>query len=370
MNKSKRLVGLAPVAAALALILAAAPTWAGEVRVKGADQLEISGYTQARFELQNGDDSLVNSSFFIRRSRVKLAADINEHTFGHLEVDFASSRILKDAFVGVRPNEQFTVQLGQFKKPFSQEELFSSSATPVIDLGLTNALTTEELGFSGRDQGVMVTVQDRKGAFTAYAGAFSGAGEGGVSKGDQLGKVQTEGSNRGKDFAARLVVAPQIKTRLSIAINASAKTVGGSFTEGSVTHKSETFTAFGGDLMVMPSPELTIYAEALTGDRFDGYVDTLSSFNAPTFLGFHVAGSYHTGLKNGKVITAVQPEARFEVFDPDTDTDDDGATLLTAGLSLFFGKNVRWRNNVVIESFQDSSIDSETRFVSELQGKI
>lgn len=354
-----------------AIGLAANPAYAGEVTVKGAESLEISGYTQARFEYDNIDgDSVVNNSFFVKRSRIKLKAEINAYTWSELQVDFASSKIVKDAFVGIQPTESFMLQMGQFKKPFSQEELFSSSATPVIDRGLTNELTTEELGFSGRDQGLMISVKDKQGVLTGQVGVFSGAGESKVAKGDELGATQSGSSNRGKDFAARLALTPRIKTKLQIAANISAKSVGGSYTQGTTAHNSEMFTAFGGDLMIMPTPELTLYAEGITGDNFDGFVDTLSNFQAATFLGFHVAGFYHAKLANSNVVTAIQPEARVEMFDPDTDTDDDGSTLISAGLSLFFGKNVRWRNNVVIESFQASGIDSQTRFVSELMGKI
>lgn len=369
MNRMSKL-SVAAVAL-LAVGVAANPARAGEVKVKGAESLEMSGYTQARFEYDNIDaDSLVNNSFFVKRSRVKLKAEINEYTWSELQVDFASSKIVKDAFVGIKPTGSFMLQMGQFKKPVSQEELFSSSATPVIDRGLTNELTTEELGFSGRDQGIMISVTDSKKIFTGQVGVFSGAGESNVSKGDELGKLQSDSPNRGKDFAARVAVTPDIKTRMQVAVNVSAKSVGGSYTDGSTTHNAEMFTAFGGDLMVMPTPELTIYAEGITGDNFEGFVDTLTNFQAATFLGFHVAGFYHAKLQNSKVVTAIQPEARVEMFDPDTDTDDDGATLISAGLSLFFGKNVRWRNNVVIESFQASGVDSRTRFVSELMGKI
>jgi len=231
-------------------------------------------------------------------------------------------------------------------------------------------LTTEDLGLSGRDQGLMISLKDKRSIVLGQAGVFSGAGESNVSRGDELGTTQSGSPNRGKDFAARLVVTPDIKTKMQVAVNVSAKTVGGSYTEGSVTHRREMFTAFGGDLLIMPIPELTVYAEGITGDNFEGFIDTEASYQAATFLGYHVAGLYHAKLRNGKAVTAIQPEARFEVFDPNTDTDDDSSTLITAGISLFFGKNVRWRSNVVLESFQTAGSDSDTRFVSELQGKI
>lgn len=381
MRIRKRVLAVAVSAMMIAAMSEA--LWAGTVEVKNADQLSISGYTQARFEFRDeDDDAVVNSSFLIRRSRVRLEAEINEYASADLEVDFASGDIVKDAYVSVAPQEQIEFRLGQYKKPFSQEELFSSSGTPTIDLGLTNGLTTRDLGYSGRDQGLMLSVKDKKDMLQGWLGVFSGAGEGNVSKGDNADGTQTQTleQNRSKDFAARVAVRPTRKIQL--AANASMRSVGGSYTvidtsaapDTNITHSSETFSAFGGDVKVEPTPGLILWGEVIAGDNFyaEGFVfdDVLTNYDAPTFMGFRVAGNYNYALANGTFLTAIQPEARFEIFDPNTDVDDDGSNLITAGLSLFFGKNVRWRNNVVIQSFQATGVDSVTKFVSELQGKI
>jgi hypothetical protein len=341
---------------------------AGTVKVKDAGELTISSFTQARFEFQDVQDSIVNSSFFIRRSRMRLKAAVSDHAQADLEVDFASSTIVKDAYVGLWPNDRFEIRFGQFKKPFSQEELLSSSGMPTIDLGLTNGLTTGELGFSGRDQGLMVAAKDKKEMLQGWLGVFSGAGEGKVSKGDNAGEVQSLSQNRGKDLAARLAIKPA--PMFQIAVNVSLKSAGATYSDSVASHSSKTFTAFGGDVKVEPSPGLVLWGEVLSGDEFSAFQDTLASFEAPTFLGFHIAVNYKHALADTSFLTAIQPEARFEIFDPNTDEDDDGSNLITAGLSLFFGDNVRWRNNVVIESLQESGADSQTKFVSELQGKI
>jgi hypothetical protein len=201
-----------------------------------------------------------------------------------------------------------------------------------------------------------------------WLGVFSGAGEGKVSKGDNAGEVQSLSQNRGKDLAARLAIKPA--PMFQIAVNVSLKSAGATYSDSLASHSSETFTAFGGDVKVEPSPGLVLWGEVLSGDEFSAFQDTLASFEAPTFLGFHIAVNYKHALADTSFLTAIQPEARFEIFDPNTDEDDDGSNLITAGLSLFFGDNVRWRNNVVIESLQESGADSQTKFVSELQGKI
>lgn len=84
---------------------------AGEVTTKAADKLVVSGYTQGQAAYRNNlPDSLVNSALFIKCARVRLAAEITKRTESELELDFASSRLVKDAWMGISPTEVFTLQ--------------------------------------------------------------------------------------------------------------------------------------------------------------------------------------------------------------------------------------------------------------------
>jgi hypothetical protein len=345
--------------------------YAGEVVSKAADKITVSGYTQGRAAYRDDiPDSLVNNAIFVKRARVKLAAQITDRTWSQLQLDFASSRLVKDAMVGVDLSGALTVIVGQFKRPFSQEELFSSSVTPVIDRGLTNLFSSGKLGYSGRSQGAMLRGaggSDTK--VTGELGIFTGAGEADIGAGDGLLDRQTDFNNRGKDWVARVAVLSGHSTKFRVAANASSRSVGGDYVDGAMTtHTAKTFTAYGGDAEVKHGP-LSIWGELLSGENFDAFTDTLSGFNAPTFLGWHIAATYNQVLSSSALVTAVQPEARFETLDPNTDSADDGSSLITAGLSLFFGKNTRWRTNVEWESFQGTTPTS-TRVVSELQAKI
>jgi len=344
---------------------------AGEVVSKAADKITISGYTQGRAGYRDDiPDSLVNSAIFVKRARVKLAAQVTDRTWSQLQLDFASSRLVKDAMVGVDLTGALTVIVGQFKRPFSQEELFSSSATPVIDRGLMNLFSSGILGYSGRSQGAMLRGAGGSDTrVTGELGIFTGAGEADIGAGDGLLERQTDFNNRGKDWVARVAVLSGHSTKFRFAANASSRSVGGDYVDGAMTtHAAKTFMAYGGDAKLKHGP-LSIWGELLSGENFDGFTDTLTNFSAPTFLGWHVAAIYSKALSESSLVTAVQPEARFETLDPNTSTADDGSSLITTGLSLFFGKNTRWRTNVEWRSFQDATPTS-TRFVSELQAKL
>jgi hypothetical protein len=49
---------------------------------------------------------------------------------------------------------------------------------------------------------------------------------------------------------------------------------------------------------------------------------------------------------------AIEPFARVDLADPDTDTDDDGATTITAGLGLYMSSKAWFRIAYERQSFQ------------------
>lgn len=359
------------ILAACFVALSACEIQAGEVASKAAEKLTLSGYLQSQLAYRdNLADSLVNSSTYIKRARIKFHAEITEFVESQVEIDPASSRLVKDAFVGIMPSKALRIQFGQFKRPFSQEELFSSSATPVTDLGLTNALVTTRLGYSGRSQGLQARVQNTSGVLDLTAGGFTGAGEADLGVGDRLAAKQTDINNRGKDWAARAgaLLGNKDAATLHIGANASARSVGGNYTGGdSVLHQAESFLAYGGDAELKRGG-LTVWAEALTGDNFSSFTDSDSSYSAPTFLGWHAAANFLRPIPNGRVFTAWQLEGRYEIFDPDTDTDHDGSGLLTGGLAIFLGPNVRWRTDGEWTSYENDA-PTTFRLISELQAK-
>ena len=88
--------------------------------------LKISGYLQALYTWEYADGESTNSSFRIRRARVSFAGKIAESkrvgiADYRLQVDFAESPKIVDAWVRYRPFEQLGIQVGEFKIPLSIE---------------------------------------------------------------------------------------------------------------------------------------------------------------------------------------------------------------------------------------------------------
>jgi hypothetical protein len=55
---------------------------------------------------------------------------------------------------------------------------------------------------------------------------------------------------------------------------------------------------------------------------------------------------------------AVEPFARVDLADPDTDTDDNGATTITAGLGLYMSSKAWFRIAYERQSFQTEGAES------------
>lgn len=175
--------------------------------------LNISGYLQAQYNLEFANTYTANSSFRIRRARLSFAGKIVESDkFGvadyRLQVDFASSPQIVDAWVRYRPFSQLGVQVGQFKVPLSIENSeYAPLQLEFIDYSLVvqrlvRMSSNDVTGISstGRDCGAQLY-----GGFIDKGGfhllnynlaIFNGNG---INRGDD---------NHSKDFVSRITVNP------------------------------------------------------------------------------------------------------------------------------------------------------------------
>lgn len=177
-----------------------------ERRTSGWDKLlanlpRVSGYAQLRY--QWSDDM---STFDIRRVRLDLNGRIYRDKASYrVQIDFANSPKIVDAFVRLTPYRQFNVQFGQFKVPFSIENQVSPLSLGTIDYSM---VVQRLAGFSdvcgvsatGRDLGVM-----------AYGGFFGRSGSNVVEY--RVGVFNGAGfaakdNNKSKDISAMLTLRP------------------------------------------------------------------------------------------------------------------------------------------------------------------
>lgn len=137
----------------------------------GAFLTYLTGYAQLDFRSYQSGSHPPNS-FFIRRVRMALEGKILRYYDFKVEGDFAdtSGTLLRDFYVRVHRIEPLQVTAGQFKEPFSQEELRADSVQDFVERSLVNNLAPS------RSPGVMISGVLRKGAFEYQLGFFNGKG--------------------------------------------------------------------------------------------------------------------------------------------------------------------------------------------------
>lgn len=162
----------------------------------GRHSLKINGRVALNFRFSEADTALPNTEA-VDRARLGVTATFYRVFQLKLENDFTSSNGLRDAYFVFRPAPVFSLQAGQFKIPFSYEQLLSKR---YIDFVERSAVVNSTMNPS-RDIGVM--------AFGALAGerlqyqlaVMNGSGQ------------NTSDDDGDKDLIGRLVVAPFAGTR-------------------------------------------------------------------------------------------------------------------------------------------------------------
>jgi len=193
-----------------------------EIGVGGRFQFDFRGYNSGHPE---------NNTFDVRRIRAELFGRLYEYfkfkTEWELEGGNASNR-LRDGYMEYDYFKNAVARLGQFKEPFSMEEVTSDNNTVFLERSLNNALVPS------RDVGMMIYGNPFAERLHYEVGVFNGNG------------VDANGEdNDDKDVALRLVMSPFITT------NSIFKELhfGGAFTYGheddeTLSARSEAFTKY------------------------------------------------------------------------------------------------------------------------------
>ena len=137
----------------------------------GSFQTFLTGYAQLDFRgYQSGNHP--PNTFLVRRARLALEGKLARYYDFKIEGDFADAvgTLLRDAYVRVHRREELQFTAGQFKEPFSQEELRGDAFQDFVERSLVNNLSPS------RSPGVMLSGVLNKGAFEYQLGAFNGRG--------------------------------------------------------------------------------------------------------------------------------------------------------------------------------------------------
>lgn len=174
----------------------------------------LSGYVQAGYEWSDG-----SSSFFIKRVRLDLRGALARTLDYRVQLEFASSPKIVDAYLQYRPFRQLNFKLGEYKIPFTIEntdyvplkfelieyplalQRLMGFAEPIGGRMVGGVMQGgETLKDTGRDMGLTLHGSffpcGERALLSYDVGVFNGAG------------INLRDNNRSKDVVARLTLRP------------------------------------------------------------------------------------------------------------------------------------------------------------------
>lgn len=370
-----RLIGVG-LLSLLGAASAAAQTTYPSVKVTGRLQTQFYYFGNEDYAATTGPQSNV----FLRRARIEAKVQMNEYISAYIQPSFEGGRAaasssctstldtlantvttkctngnggirLRDAWIDVRLSKPeaptaFTLRFGQEKRPFSRYELTSSNNLPSIERGAGRGLLAvqsnelfEKQGLLSHDVGISGRVErklDPSGRMVSLvAGIYNGRGE------------SLNDNNNAKSFGVR--ASADLWSKLSVG--------GAYFSHDQILAADSAFRnkGYGVDAQwsKVGEPGLFVLAEVLSGEQ--------ANAGRTKMLGIQGLAAYNIRTTSPTSwLYAVEPSLRVDVADPDTDTDNDGATLITGSVAFYMSSKALLRVGVDHQSFQASGAKSIT----------
>ena len=287
---------------------------------------KISGYVQIGYQWS---DNAANdeSTFNIRRARVAISGELMPKFADYkVQAELSGSPKLLDAYVRFTPYKSLNVQVGQYKVPFTIENVdYSPTRVETIEypmalerlLGSNEKINGTAIKSSGRDLGASLygsfLEKDGYSVISYQVGVFNGIG------------INAKDNNSAKDFAGRINIRP-IKEL----------TISGSFLEG---EWGETFTtrrryAFGA---AYENPQGAI----LRSEYLYGKTDNVECDGVYVLMGYNVTSKFSTIV-------------RYDTFNENKDVEDVAQTNYLVGVNYKMNKNVRLQVNYTLQSYEQN----------------
>ena len=281
------------------------------------------------------ESARANDGLSINRAFLRLTVRPNDVINGKLLIDFAEllhknqKRSLKLAYVEITPNDTFAIYAGLFKIPFSLLELLPIADFELADVGPTDELI-KDLGFGGRDIGVMIDVAPlrKKKWLHINVGAFQG---------DNNGPQDFRGPGI---LAARLILRPNKHFRFGIDGVWRPRAVA-DWGTGTRVQKYDGGRAASADLTVA-FKKFELRSEAMLGDRTDlGPTAGLIIWRRPEARTFFAAWALATMRFVLNDNFTLMPAARAEWLDEEREVPIGRSIYLTGGLNLDYQNRLR-----------------------------
>lgn len=302
---------------------------------------KISGFVQGLYQANlNEDFDLTSNTLRMRRVRMSVEGKLTKTLSYKIQGDFSRSPMMVDAFVKYKPCDEFAIQVGQFKTPFTLESPINPVNLEIFDYGesvqkLVGYSDVCGVGGLGRDIGVMVSGDlfrpEGRGfsLVTYYLGVFNGNGP-----------CATDNNNR-KDVVGRLEIHPMMK---EVTLSGSYYT-GKYSKEGNVNCTRNRWSAGAqyndGDVIFRAE-----YLSGVTGS-LNNTLDSIGNIISTEELlkesqGYYAVLGYN--FRFGKEnIQKLMPVLRYEHFAQDATVENGATDYFTAGINYWPVKSLNFK---------------------------
>jgi hypothetical protein len=380
-SMARKVLGGVTAAAVVGLSSMQAQTTYPNVKMTGRLQTQFYYFDNSDYAAITGP----KDNFFIRRARIEARGNISENVVVYIQPSFEGGRTLsgvvttctssavpagggtptitcrttgrggirlRDAWIDVRFAKEgskgtFFVRGGQEKRPYSRYELTSSNNLVSIERGAGQGLVPRAsndifaaAGFLSHDVGASARYEYKINDLqlvTVKFGVYNGQGE-------SLNDV-----NNKKSLGARATASLTPK----IDIGGSWFAHDGIVTLGTVTDSGFTNYGWGVDAQYGKAGDEGLY---VLGEYLQGG-DATAAKNP--MRGIQGLAAYNYRLKSPTSwLYAIEPAFRIDLADPNTNLDNDRATLITAVLGFYMSSKAQFRVAYERESFQGTNVPS------------
>lgn len=300
--------------------------------VTAVRQMQLSGYSQIRY--QAFKETGKKDGFDIRRARLDLRGSVTPFFLYRVQADLADKPKMVDAYGEIRLANYFSITAGQFKIPFSLENLASSNKLEMIDRSqVVEALVArgkDVIGNqNGRDIGIQVSgtiLKIKDLPLVEYRfGVFNGSG---INISDT--------ANEAKDIAGRLIFTPLKGISFGGGLyNGWAKAI-----NPDVAGKSQIRNRFGVELSYI-STRFSLKGEYITGK--DGKTSR---------AGWYVQSGYFI------IPQKLQVLGKYDRYDPNTSAIDNVSTNYVVGANYNFNSWSRLQAFYTIRKEEGTAVDN------------
>ncbi|MDX6182914.1 porin [Flavobacterium sp. Fl-77] len=272
----------------------------------------------------------ITNTFMLKRARVMLKTDINDHFSANVLVNFAefndnpSNKVLENAYIKYKLNPYFSLQAGQFRPFFGIEDVVPVDIIRTLDFS-NQYYAFGKNGWQSFQIGVSIFGNIvPSGRLRYYAGAYNGNN-----------KNQKKDNNNTKNTYLRL------ETDVAKTITIGANIARGNLGESGIGNAYG--IDFTGKINFSEKWQLLLMTEGKTGTNFLAYMASNSdvnqvikpSINEFKMQGFYLLPTLRYDCKNRR-LRAIEFSSRYEYFDENYKIDNNIRQTLIPNLSLIF----------------------------------